>query len=121
VKQEFINFLNALMEANPEVTEKLMTEDIKSYINILTKEKTEKPLVTDSGKVVLKYMQDCGIQMLKAKDIAESLLISSRAVSGSLRKLVTDGFCEKVGQDPVVYTLTEKGKNFVIDNEGENN
>ena len=53
--------------------------------------------------------------MFKAKDIADGLYISSRAVSGSLRKLVTDGFCEKVGTDPVVYTLTEKGKNYKID------
>jgi predicted transcriptional regulator len=53
--------------------------------------------------------------MWKARDIAEGLFISSRGVSGALRKLVNDGFCEKVGQDPVVYALTEKGKNFVID------
>ena len=78
-------------------------------------DRLEKPVLTDGGKKILKYMQECGIPALKAKDIAEGLFISSRGVSGSLRKLVTDGFCEKVGQDPVVYTLTEKGKNFVID------
>jgi len=76
---------------------------------------------TDNGKVVLKYMQECGTPMLKARDIAEGLFISSRGVGGALRKLVTDGFCEKVGQDPVIYALTEKGKNYVIENEGENN
>jgi hypothetical protein len=32
-----------------------------------------------------------------------------------MRKLVTDGFCEKVGSDPVIYTITEKGKNYKID------
>ena len=31
-----------------------------------------------------------------------------------MRKLVTDGYVEKVGQDPVVYTLTEKGINTEI-------
>jgi predicted transcriptional regulator len=40
--------------------------------------------------------------------------ISSRGASGTLRKLVNDGFCEKLGQDPVIYSLTEKGKTFVI-------
>jgi predicted transcriptional regulator len=32
-----------------------------------------------------------------------------------MRKLVTDGFVEKVGQDPVMYILTEKGKNIKIE------
>ena len=54
------------------------------------------------------------IPMWKAKDVAEGLFISSRAVSGAMRKLVTDGYVEKVGQDPVVYTLTEKGINTEI-------
>ena len=51
----------------------------------------------------------------KAKDIAEGMFISSRTVSGSIRKLVNDGFVEKVGQDPVIYSITEQGKNIKID------
>jgi predicted transcriptional regulator len=53
--------------------------------------------------------------MFKAKDIAEGLFISSRAVSGAIRKLVTDGYVEKVGQDPTIYSITDKGKNIKID------
>ena len=53
--------------------------------------------------------------MLKARDIAEGLFISSRAVSGAMRKLVTDGFVEKIGKDPTIYTITETGKNITID------
>jgi Mn-dependent DtxR family transcriptional regulator len=49
---------------------------------------------------------------MKAKDIGDELFISSRTVSGALRKLVNDGFVEKIGQNPVIYTLTEKGKNY---------
>lgn len=121
MKQEFLNFLNALIEANPEVTNSLMTENIKTYIAMLTEDKkNEKPVLTENGKLILKYMQECGVPMLKAKDIAEGLFISSRGVGGSLRKLCNDGFCEKVGQDPVIYSLTEKGKTYVIENEGEN-
>ena len=62
--------------------------------------------------------------MWKAKDIAERMGISSRGVSGAMRKLVSDGFCEKIGENPIVYKLTEKGKNFNLNeielNEGEN-
>ena len=53
--------------------------------------------------------------MGKAKDIGEGLFISSRAVSGAIRKLVADGYVEKIGQDPVVYSLTEKGKTITIE------
>ena len=115
MKQEFINFLNALMEASPDLVNEIMTDNIRAYIEALMDTKNDKPVLTDNGKVILDYMQKCDVPMLKARDIAEGLFISSRGVSGALRKLVTDGFCEKVGQDPVVYTLTEKGKNFVIE------
>ena len=75
----------------------------------------EKPLFTDNGKLILKHLQDNqDVPMWKAKDIAEGLFISSRAVSGAMRKLVSDGFVEKVGQDPVIYTLTENGKTIEI-------
>jgi L-serine deaminase len=64
---------------------------------------------------VLKYMQEnLDIQMFKAKDIAEGIGISSRTVSGAMRKLTTDGFVEKLGQDPVIYAITEEGKNITI-------
>ena len=115
MKQEFIEFLNALMAAAPEVANEKMTDNVKAYIDTLISSKNDKPEITDSGKIILDYMQKSDLPMFNAKDIADGLYISSRAVSGSLRKLVTDGFCEKVGTDPVVYTLTEKGKNYKID------
>ena len=115
MKQEFLEFLNALMAAAPEVANEKMTDNVKAYIDTLISSKNDKPEITDSGKIILDYMQKSDLPMFKAKDIADGLYISSRAVSGSLRKLVTDGFCEKVGTDPVVYTLTEKGKNYKID------
>jgi hypothetical protein len=31
-----------------------------------------------------------------------------------MRKLVTDGYLEKLGKDPIIYILTEKGKTFNI-------
>ena len=120
MKQEFLNFVKQLMEANPELTDKLMTENIKAYLDILKEVKDEKPALTENGKLILKYLQDHqDIRLWKAKDIAEQMGISSRGASGTMRKLVNDGFCEKIGQDPVIYSLTEKGKNYEII-EGEN-
>jgi Mn-dependent DtxR family transcriptional regulator len=53
--------------------------------------------------------------MFKAKDIAEGIFVSSRSVSGAIRKLVTDGFVEKTGQDPIIYSLTTAGKEVTIE------
>lgn len=115
MKQEFLNFLNKLMEANPDLTNELMTDDIQSYLNILQEGKSEKPELTENGKRILSYLQsNQDIRLWKAKDLAEQIGISSRGASGAMRKLVNDGFCDKIGQDPVIYTLTEKGKNFEI-------
>jgi DNA-binding MarR family transcriptional regulator len=115
MKKEFIDFLNALMEAAPEVVSEKMTDNVKAYLEALTEEKSSKPDLTDNGKLILKYLQSVPVAPYKSKDIAEGLFISSRTVSGGMRKLVTDGFVEKVGKDPVVYTITEKGKNYVIE------
>jgi DNA-binding MarR family transcriptional regulator len=52
--------------------------------------------------------------MFSAKQIAEYAFITSRQVSGAIRKLVTDGYCEKVGQDPIIYSLTDLGKQIDV-------
>ena len=90
--------------------------DVVDYWNALKgMTDVEKPLFTDNGKIVMEYLKGLSSDIpLKSKDIAEALFISSRTVSGAMRKLVTDGFVEKIGQDPVMYNLTEKGKNIEI-------
>ena len=115
MKQEFLNFLNELMNANPDLTNKLMTENVKAYIDVLNEIKNEKPELTENGKLILQHLQENSeVRTWKAKDLADQIGISSRGASGAMRKLVNDGFCEKLGQDPVIYSLTEKGKNYVI-------
>jgi predicted transcriptional regulator len=78
----------------------------------ITKEK-EKPPITEKGVAILQAMRDNKDKynnVFKAKDVAEIMFCSSRSVSGSMRKLVTDGFVDKAGTDPTVYSLTEKGE-----------
>ena len=116
MKQEFIDFLNALMKAAPEVANEMMTPNVQAYIDSLSDTRSDKPVLTDNGKQILIYMQEhLDTPMFKAREIAEGLFISSRGVSGSLRKLVNDGFAEKMGENPVIYALTEKGKNYIIE------
>jgi predicted transcriptional regulator len=72
-------------------------------------------MFTDNGKLILGYMKEhLETEMWKAKDIGEGLLISSKTASGAMRKLVTDGFVEKLGENPSVYALTQKGKDIEI-------
>ncbi len=116
-KQEFIKYVNELIDATSEFPVP-MSEDAKLYWDAFRGigEDGEKPLFTDNGKLILKFLQDNQTTpMWKARDIAEGLFISSRAVSGAMRKLVTDGYVEKVGQDPVIYSLTDNGKNIDIE------
>lgn len=111
-KLEFIEYVEKL------INEEEMSDGAREFWEALKNIKeNEKPTFTDNGKLIMKYLQELpeGSPMMKAKEIAEGMFISSRAVSGAMRKLVTDGFVEKVGQDPVMYILTEKGKNINIE------
>ena len=114
-KQEFLNFLDELL-LTAQLTMNDVPEGARIYWEALKNTKEiEKPLFTDNGKLILQYMKDnIQIPMFKAREIAEGLFISSRTVSGAMRKLVSDGFVEKISQDPVVYSLTDEGKNIQL-------
>ena len=79
--------------------------------------KADKPQFTDNGKLILKAMIENNEEranMFSAKQTAEYAFITSRQVSGAIRKLVADGYCEKVGQDPIIYSLTDLGKQIDV-------
>ena len=116
MKEEFLNFLDKLMTANQNLTNDLMTDNIRTYIEALkTSQESPKPLITESGKKVLSYLQSIETVSLKAADIGSGLGSPTRTVSSALRKLVSDGYVEKIGDKPAVYVITEKGKEFKID------
>lgn len=113
-KQVFIDEVKGMMNSLGDY--QWQSDEAASYWNALISQKEEeKPMFTENGKMILKFLQDNqDTEMWKAKDIGEGIFVSSRTVSGAIRKLVSDGFVEKVGQDPVIYSLTEKGKNISI-------
>ena len=109
--------MNKPYEIFKQIIEKydLSQEDelVKSLVDIFEAQKDkEKPEITETGLEILIYMQGSSATTLKAKDIADGMGLPSRKVSGSIRKLVTDGFVEKFGSSPVIYSLTAKGKEF---------
>lgn len=120
-KEAFINeviaAINGLEEKTPE---NYFSEDALIYFNALkmSDDEKEKSTFTENGKLVLQYVKDHKNDygnLFKAKDIGEGLGISSRTASGAMRKLVIDGFVEKMGSNPVVYSLTEKGEQVQIE------
>ena len=117
-KEKFIEFVKVLMEGVAiDLNE---WEDAIDFWNAfqITEDK-EKSALTEKGIAILKFAQDNETlykNLFKAKDIGAGIQVSSRAVSGSLRKLVTDGYFEKIGESPAIYSLTAKGKEATWEN-----
>ena len=118
-QQEFLDFWKYLTHDLAGEIE--VPPNVKAYIDALSSSsENEKPLFTSNGANILAYLQ--GLPkgtMLKAREIAEGMGTTSKGVSGAMRKLITDGYVEKVGKDPVIYTITDKGLNVEIKGENE--
>ena len=113
-KNKFIEEIkNKIASSGKDPKQFFTSEDALDYWNSLQLSgDNEKPRFTDNGKLVLKYMKEYKEDfnnLFKAKDIGVGLSISSRTVSGALRKLVSDGYAERMGESPVVYSLTKEG------------
>lgn len=112
-KTEFINYVKTVINEND------MSEEAKTYwFALLNGEDkiTEKKKFTDNGKLILTYLQNENSNTpMKSKDIADQIGISSRSVAGAMKKLVSDGWVEAVGDSPKLYIITENGKNIKIE------
>ena len=117
--KQFLDYFDWLVENCKQSV--VMSDEVQDVYNMLQEQQAmEKPMFTESGLSILEYLQTCDAKSLKARDIADGMVISSRQVSGAIRKLVTDGFVDKYSQNPVIYSLTEKGRNFDINEYKEN-
>ena len=117
-REKFIEFVEHMMTqmnfSASELEENKDAIDFFASLKVTTAEQ-EKPLFTEKGKIIFQFMKDnkeTYNNMFKAKDIGEKLAISSRGAAATIRKLITDGYVEKFGDEPVVYSLTTLGENF---------
>ena len=116
-KESFLDFVRFLMQSanfyDWDEDAKNEWADALTYLEALKiSEDKEKTGFTENGRLVLDFMQknrEDFNNLFKAKDVGERMGISSRTVSGAMRKLVTDNFVEKLGSSPTVYSLTNKG------------
>lgn len=112
-RESFILELTEVLKTNPT----LLSESALAYFESLKTEKTDKTTLTENGIKILKFMQENWEKrnnLFKASDIAEGLFTSGRSVSGSMKKLVSDGYVVKEGKDPVIYSLTEETKSLSL-------
>ncbi len=72
---------------------------------------SNKKEITEKGKVILNALKEVN-DWITAKGLGERIDTSGRSVSGSMKKLVEDGFVEKKAGNPASYKITEKGINF---------
>ena len=116
VKKEIFDNPTIYAENYPE-----LYEDAKLYFDVLAGTgDAEKPKFTSIGRQVLAFMRDnkeTYNNLFTCKAISEAMSIASRSISGGCRKLVNDGYLEKLGENPVVYALTESGETAELDNE----
>lgn len=123
MKQKFVEFVEKLMEANPEITKEFYTEDVKSYFEAFRSNETSAKSegITKAGRPILEFFQqqektDGERKGYRVAEIGELMGRASKGISGSMRKLVADGYIAKVDDTkPVVYILTEKGSNFIFE------
>ena len=115
--QEFIDWVESLIRNQEEPI--IPSDGAASYWEALksTQTEKEKPDFTDNGKLILRKLQEMPQGAYKAKDIAEALFIMSKSVSGAMRKLVTDGFLAKLGENPFTYSFPKLGESVSLDEE----
>ena len=112
--EQFIDFFDYLV-ANCKEPVAIPDEVQQVYDNLMLQAVKEKPMFTQAGLEILEYLQGSSKTSHKAKDIADDMGVSSRKVSGAIRKLCTDGFVDKMSaSSPVIYSLSTKGKEFNI-------
>ena len=76
-------------------------------------------VITEKGIKILKAMQenkDKYMNIFTSKQLGELCGMAPRSVSGSMKKLINQGYAEKKGTTPVSYGLTAGGDALELDN-----
>lgn len=119
-RDAFIQVIETVLN-KPEVIDsfpqEIRTEAIDFWKEFLdNKPKRSGISITENGVKILMWMcanKENLSNVFTSREIAEGLFTSGRSVSGAMRKLTSDGYVQKVGQNPVQYSLTEQGEQFV--------
>ena len=115
-KEKFIAEISKLLEDVPDFIAN--NEEAYEYWLLFKDGKSgESKGMTETGGKVLKFMQEqCELfnNIFSAQNIGEGLFMPPRSISGSMRKLISDGYVEKIGVKPTTYALTDAGKEYLF-------
>jgi len=108
--------MNEFLKELENVTQYLSPEAIEFYNDLKNKESNT---FTEKGKAILKAMQDNKekyMNVFTSKQLGELCGMAPRSVSGSIKKLINQGYAEKKGLSPVSYGITLSGDALQLDN-----
>lgn len=121
-KECFIKLMEELLNDVPDFFNSETEEGQKAqkYFDELKSSKASGggKAITENGVKIIKFMQENHVKfnnVFSAKSIGEGIFSSGRSAASSMKKLIADGYATKEGKDPVMYSLTEAGKNLQLD------
>lgn len=114
-REQFINEITTVLD-NFKVE---LSPEAHTYWLELQNGKASVGGLTEHGRMILEWLNDKNRlhNFYSAKEIGEGLFASSRVISGAARKLITDGYLEKEGKNPVTYRITADGHNVLLGSE----
>lgn len=90
-----------------------LSYDAQTFLQELIEKNASESVLTEKGQKILAAMannKEAYMNTFSSKQLGELLFMSARSVSGSMRKLIAEGYAEKVGVSPVSYRITETGE-----------
>ena len=122
-KSDFIDVVEELFrktDLETFVGDEQILKNVLEYFESL-KVESPKPEFTEMGAKILSHMQVINAQQMTANAIGEGIFLNSRSVSGAMKKLIADGYVDKTGDNPKLYSITDKGleKEIIITKENE--
>ena len=110
-----MNMQDFLKELDTMEIENQLSQEGLEFLNQL-KEKSNN-VFTENGKKILLCMQNniSKYKTFSAKQLGELLFMPPRSVSGSMKKLLNEGYCNKLITSPVTYELTDAGMKIQFD------
>ena len=121
-KEKFIKIIQTEIFDRPDIWCENYEEDWEDASSFWEEFKTGKiknsSIITEKGAAVLRFLQTqpSTNYAFTAKMIAEELNMNTRSISGTMRKLLNDGYVEKLTTlTPITYQITPAGLAFDLD------
>ena len=116
-KNVFIETVENLFNAYPLNVPAEALEFFEDYKRSKSSNRKE---ITDKGIAIILALRE-NPEWITAKALGEIMDVSGRSISGSMKKLVEDGYVEKRAGTPSAYKITEKGLTCELPTAGVDN